>query len=467
MLFSSCRFLLAAGLLAAAVQAQDLPAPAGPLEIQLTTGTTLSLESFRDSVAGVLLVDAANCGDCDAAAQTLGAVQAQLAAQGLQVVAVAVDTGADPQGFAASVQAFAARVGVSYPVGSLSAEQAAGLVGREDAFVGRTPTVLPDLIVLGRGLIVWEEHPSGSGGRGRGDSGSGSELWSNPEANMRAAFEQRLAAGAGPVLFGGGVLNAASFEPAAALGAIVSIFGVGFADSLSVAESSPLPTDIAGVQVTLDGEPLPLFFVSPGQINVQLPFALSNDPGRGRSRVAQGTNGLVVTTAAGQSNALTPSLTSSSAAIYTANQSGSGQGIVVFANTTILAAPRGVTADSRPAKAGDALSVFANALGPVDPPIEAGRNSCDPDGQCQADFSNLALRRSVTPPVIRLGGLGGFNVPAENVLFSGLAPQFAGLYQVNFIVPEGAPAGDAVPIDLLIGRQQMRSEGSGVTIAIE
>jgi uncharacterized protein (TIGR03437 family) len=49
------------------------------------------------------------------------------------------------------------------------------------------------------------------------------------------------------------------------------------------------------------------------------------------------------------------------------------------------------------------------------------------------------------------------------VTFSGLAPGFLGLYQVNFIVPEGAPTGSAVPVLVSVDG----AESNTVTIAIQ
>jgi uncharacterized protein (TIGR03437 family) len=43
---------------------------------------------------------------------------------------------------------------------------------------------------------------------------------------------------------------------------------------------------------------------------------------------------------------------------------------------------------------------------------------------------------------------------AAEVLFSGLAPQNAGLYQINIRVPAGAPAGNDVPVAIRVGSQQ-------------
>jgi uncharacterized protein (TIGR03437 family) len=51
----------------------------------------------------------------------------------------------------------------------------------------------------------------------------------------------------------------------------------------------------------------------------------------------------------------------------------------------------------------------------------------------------------VTLPVVLVGGI------QAQVLFSGLAPEFPGVYQLNVVLPPGVPTGDAVPIQLQIG----------------
>jgi len=75
------------------------------------------------------------------------------------------------------------------------------------------------------------------------------------------------------VIFSGGVVNAASFTPGAAVapGGIAAAFGAGLAASAASANAVPLPTTLGGVSVTIGGVPAPLFFVAPGQINFQVP----------------------------------------------------------------------------------------------------------------------------------------------------------------------------------------------------
>ena len=124
-------------------------------------------------------------------------------------------------------------------------------------------------------------------------------------------------------------------------------------------------------------------------------------------------------------------------------------------------APRGFRAGSRPATTGDVLTIYATGLGAVDPPIEDGANSCQPNSQCLPDFSNLVLRRTIETPGITIGGV---QVPQENVLFSGLAPEFVAVNIVIIELPAGIAPGDAVPINISIGGN---SSPPGVTIAAE
>src|ERR1700722_12133443 len=75
------------------------------------------------------------------------------------------------------------------------------------------------------------------------------------------------------------VVNAASFaQGPIAPGTIISVFGSGMARSTTVASSLPLSMQLDGSSVPLNGQSLPLFFVSPGQINAQLPFEVQNGP---------------------------------------------------------------------------------------------------------------------------------------------------------------------------------------------
>ena len=254
-----------------------------------------------------------------------------------------------------------------------------------------------------------------------------------------------------PVLAANGIVNGASFdsEAPAAPGAIVSIFGSNFISQLAVPGGDPLPTSLQSVSVTFNGTKAPLFFVAPGQINAQVPFEVT-----GSTATVQ------VTTPAGTSNTETINLAPASPAIFTANQNGVGQAVVVFANTTTIVGPIKSGTDWRPAKTGDTITIYINGLGAVTPSINDGWNSCD-QSMCAPDFSNLTLRNTTVRPVVKMGSV---TVPDNLILFSGLAPQFAGLYQINLTIPDGITVSNQVPVVVQMGST---SSPANVSIAMQ
>jgi uncharacterized protein (TIGR03437 family) len=217
---------------------------------------------------------------------------------------------------------------------------------------------------------------------------------------------------------GVGVLNSASYDYAGVIspGSLVSIFGVNMADSPPVTATLPLQTREANAQVLLDGQPLPLLYASGSQINAQIPFTINGDI----------THSLSVMH--GQSSSSQPQTVTVAAvapAIYTTNEAGFGQAAVLVHGPEVLADK------NHPVKAGDAIEIYCAGLGQVSPPVPAGNG---------APLSPLSWLPPGSKLVVMIN-----NVPA-NVLFAGLAPGFAGLYQVNAVIPEGVKGGDAVPI---------------------
>jgi uncharacterized protein (TIGR03437 family) len=130
--------------------------------------------------------------------------------------------------------------------------------------------------------------------------------------------------------------------------------------------------------------------------------------------------------------------------IYTLNMSGSGQGAVQIAPSDQLAAE--LTPGARPIVAGEHIAIFATGLGPVSNQPETGA----------AALSN-PLSYTTTIPTVTVGGV------AAEVTYSGLAPGFAGLYQVNALLPQGAPSGDSISVVISIGGV----ESNTVTIAVQ
>jgi len=104
----------------------------------------------------------------------------------------------------------------------------------------------------------------------------------NGEVNRYTANFQ-AAAGPGPVLSQtptiapAGIVNAAGLTPESILspGSVVSVYGNSLAPTAEVAPGSPLPQTMANVTASVAGRLLPLFYVSPSQVNLQIPSDLS------------------------------------------------------------------------------------------------------------------------------------------------------------------------------------------------
>jgi uncharacterized protein (TIGR03437 family) len=180
--------------------------------------------------------------------------------------------------------------------------------------------------------------------------------------------------------------------------------------------------------------PVALFYVSPLQINFQVPFMQ-----------VFGTTPTTLTVTQGQlSNTLNITLVPFAPALFTTNSQGTGQAAALVGAS--LAAPTGAFPGSRPAQPGETLSVFCTGLGNVS-------NAPYPGSPAVSN----PLSHTLNTPIVTLGGQ---QVP---VGFSGLAPGFVGLYQVNIQIPAGAPSGSAVPMALSIGGVVSNT----VTIAVE
>ncbi|MBI3693655.1 MAG: SBBP repeat-containing protein [Acidobacteria bacterium] len=242
---------------------------------------------------------------------------------------------------------------------------------------------------------------------------------------------------AGPVISLGGTVNAASFstQPLAA-GTIAALFGTNLAASTAQATTTPLPLNLAGVTLRLDGLAVPLFFVSPTQINFLAPWEL-----QGRTQAA-----LTVESTAVTSAPQTVSLALFGPALFAVNQQGSGQGAILISGTTSVAAPAGTLPGSRPVRRGEFLEIYAIGLGPV---------ANQPASGAPAPASPLATTN--TTPVVTIGGV------SATVIYSGLAAGFVGLYQVNVQAPDIVPPGGAVPVSLSIGGFNSNT----VTIAVQ
>lgn len=237
---------------------------------------------------------------------------------------------------------------------------------------------------------------------------SGTINVSSPNAsNSPQALTVILAVGA-PVLNRNGLVNGASFSQAAVAspGAIVSLFGTALAPGIAVATSLPLPTTLLDVRVLVNETPAPLFFVSPSQINFQMLTGIT-DP----------TFQVVVVSAGVRSLPIDVPIVAEDPGLFTISANGSGQAAVLNADNSL-------NGSGNPGAAGSVLQIYATGLGKVEPPIAPGQAA-------PADPLSLTVSR----PVVRIGGT------VADLVFSGLAPGFVGLYQINARIPQGLASG--------------------------
>lgn len=242
----------------------------------------------------------------------------------------------------------------------------------------------------------------------------------------------------GPAYQPGPAIRAATSAAAGVPGPLVpgglhSLWGAEMAGATSRADRVPLPAQMCGIEVRItDSEKkeftAPLLYCSPQLIHFQVPGKLA--PGLVRvSLVGEGGARISFNAIVGDSNP----------AIFIADPAQNAGAVIV---ATGPRAGQLVTADA-PARPGDFLSVYATGLGAVDPPPPA-------------DGSPAAGLHVAAQPVT--ASLGGREAP---VLFAGLAPGFAGVYQVNLQVPAGISAG-SLSLTLAVGNRL----SNAVTLAV-
>ena len=227
----------------------------------------------------------------------------------------------------------------------------------------------------------------------------------------------------------GSAVNGASFAHAPAPvspGSIISIFGTSLAPETQQATSLPLPTMLGNVTVRINEIAAPLFFVSPGQVNAQVPFAIS-----GTSATVTVDNGTL------PSASITLGIAPAVPGIFTLSQDGTGPGAVLHPDGSLITV-------TSPATVNGVVAIFCTGLGSVTPAVESGQPA-----------PLFPAATTLPPPQVTIGG------ELAEVVFSGLAPGFAGLYQVNARVPAGLEAG-AQPLVITSGLSS-----SSVTLAVE
>lgn len=221
-----------------------------------------------------------------------------------------------------------------------------------------------------------------------------------------------------PAVNAGGIISAVQDAQIAAAspGSILSIYGTdltGTTSDASGVDVPALPTSLNGTDVRIGGRQAALFFVSPGQINAQVPYE----------------------TAAGDVQVFVVRGGDSFSAPYTLRVGRFSPGIFVtpLGAAVLKNADFSLVSASNPAAAGDVLSIFCTGLGAVTPAVRSG---------AFAPAGPIAL--TTEQPTVTVGGRDA------EVLASALAPGFVGLYQVAIRMPQGVAAGNQ-PVILTIG----------------
>jgi uncharacterized protein (TIGR03437 family) len=228
--------------------------------------------------------------------------------------------------------------------------------------------------------------------------------------------------GSGVYLNPTGVVNAGSYAPFTAglsPGELLVLTGTNLAPNASIgagdiATTATWPTKLNGVQVLIDGIAAPLYYVSATQLAAIVPYAASQFS---FATVQVNNNGNL-------SKIVTEFVNPGNPGVFTNPADGLGRAAALHADYSLIT-------ESSPAQPGENISVYLTGLGPVFPPISDGA----PGSSTSLNNTVNTITASINNPTTGAG-------TATTVLYSGLAPGFAGLYQVNLTIPLGLTAGD-------------------------
>jgi len=234
-----------------------------------------------------------------------------------------------------------------------------------------------------------------------------------PYLGIEVALAAPSFSGSGVFLNPASVVNAASYAPFTAglsPGELIVLTGTGLASGkLQVETSSSFPNKINGVQVLIDGIAAPLYYVSPTQIAAIVPYEVSLY----NSTLAT----VQVVNNGAMSNTISEFLYTTTPGVFAQTADGIGLAAALHADYSLIT-------QARPAQPGENISVYLTGLGQVLPPITDG-----------APGSSTTLNNASAAITADISG------SAATVLYSGLAPGYPGLYQLNLTVPTGLTAG--------------------------
>lgn len=232
--------------------------------------------------------------------------------------------------------------------------------------------------------------------------------------------------------------NAANYFQRFAPAMIASIFSyptTHFGTDKAQASTVPLPTVLGDVSVFVAGIPAPLFYASPEQINFQVP---SNTPlGLQEIQVIKASTGQIIASSQARIDPVAPGL-------FTANSTGTGP--LAVSNQDFS-----VNSGTNPAKAGSIIHLYGTGMGIVSGAPPDGTPA--PQQPVPTDEKPQVFINPTTGPV-----------PDSDVLYSGLAPGFVGVWQIDVRVPKDVPIGD-VPVAVVYKGFNTRADQTGAVRA--
>jgi uncharacterized protein (TIGR03437 family) len=231
-----------------------------------------------------------------------------------------------------------------------------------------------------------------------------------PFLGITVAVQAPGLSGSGVFLNPAGVVNAASSAPFTAgisRGEFITLFGTNLAPNTQTATTAPFPPALNGVQVLINNTPAPLYFVSTNQISAIVPFGTNT----ATAQIQVINNGV-------SSNVVTTFVNQTSPGVFTIPPGGIGQGAALHPDFSLVTT-------AHPAQIGETIAIYLTGLGDVTPAVTDG--ALGPSNPPSLATNNITAQ---------VGGI------QSTVTYAGLAPQLAGLYQVNIQIPAGVSAGD-------------------------
>ncbi len=199
--------------------------------------------------------------------------------------------------------------------------------------------------------------------------------------------------------------NGASFQSVYAPGMILSVFGSNLGQAEQTASTLPLPDQMQGFTATVNNISAPLYYVSPTQVNMQIPYGIA--PGAATLTVSQG------------------------------GESTSAQIQIAAAAPGIFTDANGNTVPYASGAPGQTLILFITGDGEVSPALATG--------SAPASSTPLSsLPKSILPVTLTIGD------KTANIAFDGIPYGLVGVTQINFVVPSGLASGPQ-PVVVTVG----------------